>query len=131
MGREPPGHGREPPEHFDPRKPHHDDEDNSHLILHALDRIEKFNQRLDGRITYIERRLREMAVDQNQFQAAFAEFTADMDAGMAAVIARVNELETATGVDLSAELATLTEARAKFDAAVTDATDGQPVEPTP
>ncbi len=70
-----------------------------------------------------------MAVDQAQFDAALAEFVSDLDAGIEAILAKIDALEGITAADFSDELATLTGAKDRFAAAVTDATDGPDAPP--
>jgi hypothetical protein len=64
----------------------------------------------------ILRRITLMAVDQATFDAALTDFFTDLDTGLQAIQDKLAAL--GTPVDLSAELAQVQDAKAKFDAAV-------------
>lgn len=80
-----------------------------HWHITGLDSIER-------RLTSIEGTLNAMAVDQGTFDAALADFLADLSAGLAAIQAKLDA--AGTTVDLSAELDQITAAKVAFDAQV-------------
>lgn len=67
-----------------------------------------------------------MATDQATFDAALTDFLNDLNEGLAAIQAKLDA--AGTPVNLSAEMAQIADAKAKFDAQV--AADTQPP-PTP
>ncbi len=85
-----------------------------------LDRIEEKLDRLSRsvheRLSTIERGIRHVATDQATFDAALTAFTADLQAGLDAIAAKI--AAAGSPVDLSAELQALTDAKATLDAAV-------------
>ena len=73
-----------------------------------------------------------MAVDQATFDAALTDFMSDLDTGLAAIQAKLDS--SGVSVDLSTELAQITDAKTKFDAQVaadTTPAPEAPAEPTP
>ena len=79
--------------------------------------LERLLARIEWKIDSLNERIELMAVDEATFDAALAAYVADVDAGVAALVAKVNQ--QAPVVDLSAELAQITAAKSSFDAAVT------------
>lgn len=67
-----------------------------------------------------------MAVGQAEFDSALADFLSDLDLGLQAIQAKLDE--SGTSIDLSSELQQITDAKTKFDAQV--ASDTAPPEPT-
>lgn len=103
-----------------------------HQIEEFLARLEQLGNELFSRsarthtkLDEILRRMQNMAVNQATFDAALAAMLADVDDGLKAIAAKL--ATAAPEVDLSNELASITAARAAFDAAV--ATDIAPSTP--
>ena len=78
--------------------------------------LERLLARIEWKIDSLNERIELMAVDEATFDAALAAYVADVDAGVAALVAKVNQ--QAPVVDLSAELATINAAKSTFDTAV-------------
>jgi hypothetical protein len=89
----------------------------------------KINVNLKGsldnaKLDEILRRLKDMAVDQATFDAALTDFSADLETGLQAIADKIAGLDVP--VDLTNELAALSDARSKFDAAVAADTNPPP-----
>lgn len=84
------------------------------LTIH-IGGIEEMHATLNKILT-IARRLDTMATDQAAFDAALTDFLTDLETGLAAIQAKLDQ--AGTPIDLTAELAQITDAKAKLDAQV-------------
>lgn len=78
----------------------------------------------EAKLDEILRRVTAMAVDQATFDAALTDFFTDLDTGLQAISDKIAALNVPA--DLTAELAQLTDAKARFDAAVQADTNPSP-----
>jgi hypothetical protein len=81
-----------------------------------LGSIERSLMNITDVLGQIKRRVDKMAVDQATFDAALSDFLNDLQAGLAAIQAKLDA--AGASVDLSAELQQITDAKAAFDAQV-------------